>query len=654
MRMTIEELRLRNFKGVEDFALSADRADATVQGDNAAGKTTLVDAWCWLLFGKDSYGRSDFEVKTLDSSGIARHGLEHEVTAKVWLMKDDADTGYSTTLRKVYKERWTKRRGSAKAEFTGHTTDYFIDDVPIQKQQYDARVAEICDDKVWRLLTDPLEFSERLHWTDRRGILIDVCGGVSDEDVIASDRDLADLTEILERHTADERRKIVMARRRKINEELERIPVRIDEAARGKKDVESTVEDVDVALAKAREARVAAQVRVMEVESGGEAVKLRAKIAEARARVNEQVFEARRAAVNRHADLLKARDDLRLERQQLARQIDELVGQGVRARESAREIAADLHAARERRRLVDQEELVHDDETTCPTCKQPLPDEYIESAREEALASFNKRKAKLLRDLDLEIEQLAGQAGEKTGVADEADSKIAALKEMLSTIEGAVADAEAEEEKARPITLGAEDVAGDESTELKELSQQLEKLQADKRSAIDDAVSELNAITETISRLEGQRAAVKEAARVDERIDELKREERKLAAEYEELERELYLLDEFTKRKVRILEDRINANFEMARFKMFNVQVNGGLEECCEVLYDGVPYTRNLNHGARVQVGLDIVRTLQRHFGFSPPVWVDQAESITVLPTMNCQLIRLQVVGGTDQLTVII
>ena len=143
----------------------------------------------------------------------------------------------------------------------------------------------------------------------------------------------------------------------------------------------------------------------------------------------------------------------------------------------------------------------------------------------------------------------------------------------------------------------------------------------------------MRAADESVSGIESTLATIDqvEAGRV--RIKELKAEERSLAAEYEELERELYLLEQFIRSKVSMLEERINSRFELARFKMFKVLVNGGLEECCEVTYKGVPYSATLNHGARVLVGMDIVRTLQNHFGFFPPVWVD----------IGCQIIRLAV-----------
>jgi recombinational DNA repair ATPase RecF len=139
------KLSLKNFKGTRAFVLDARGGNVTVYGDNATGKTTLFDAFTWLLFDKDSQGRKDFEIKTLDASGQPMHGLEHEVEAVLQV------DGKTVTLRKVYKEKWTKKRGSAQAEFTGHTTDYFVDGVPVKKAEYDARIASICDETVFKL-----------------------------------------------------------------------------------------------------------------------------------------------------------------------------------------------------------------------------------------------------------------------------------------------------------------------------------------------------------------------------------------------------------------------------------------------------------------------------------------------------------------------
>ncbi|MGH9340099.1 MAG: AAA family ATPase, partial [Acidobacteriota bacterium] len=237
MKVTLHQLRLRNFKGVHEFTLDAAWEDVSIHGDNATGKTSLADAFHWLLFGKDSSGRANFEIKTLGADGEPEHGLDHSVEAELSL------AGKKITLKKVYKEVWKKTRGSAQKTFAGNTTEHYIDGVPVRQAEYQQAIAELCDESVFRLLTDPVQFAERLHWQERRKILLDVCGDVADEDVIASQKALADLPEILEGRTIDNHRKVIAGRRRDINRDLERLPVRIDEVTRSRPDVSAIDEN---------------------------------------------------------------------------------------------------------------------------------------------------------------------------------------------------------------------------------------------------------------------------------------------------------------------------------------------------------------------------------------------------------------------------
>ena len=110
----------------------------------------------------------------------------------------------------------------------------------------------------------------------------------------------------------------------------------------------------------------------------------------------------------------------------------------------------------------------------------------------------------------------------------------------------------------------------------------------------------------------------------------------------------MYLTEEFIRTKVRLLEDRINSKFKMARFKLFEVQVNGALAETAETMYNGVPYS-NLNNGARINVGLDIIRTLAKHYNLYPPIFIDNRESITELIDVSPQQTISLIVSEKDQ-----
>ena len=236
-QIRLQKLILRDFQG-GSFTLDCQCEDVDVFGDNGTGKTRIVSAFSWLLFDKDSLGRADFEIKNLDTQGEAAHGLEHSVEGVL----EDSDG--VVTLKKVFKEIWTKKRGSAQATFSGHTTEYFIDGVPVQKKEYTQRVNGIAgDETIFRLLTSPTAFPA-LHWQKQRELLLEVCGDITDADVIAMDSKLSPLTEIFRKRKIDDHRKVLTAKKTEINKELDKMPVRIDEVRRGLPDITGLDKDL--------------------------------------------------------------------------------------------------------------------------------------------------------------------------------------------------------------------------------------------------------------------------------------------------------------------------------------------------------------------------------------------------------------------------
>ena len=232
----LKQMKLRNFKGIKELDIDFNLLDTNVYGKNATGKTTLVDAFSWLFFNKDSSGASDFDVKTKTPDGEYLHNLEHLVEAVI-----EVD-GTETTFKKVFKEKYTKQRGSTTAAFTGHTTDYFVDDVPRKKKEYDETVNELFDSNIFSMITDPFYFNTRMKWQDRRKTLIDICGDVSDELVINSLNDLAPLQQLLNGKSVDDLRAQLKSQMKPINDELKTIPIKINEANLA---IPTEIEEVD-------------------------------------------------------------------------------------------------------------------------------------------------------------------------------------------------------------------------------------------------------------------------------------------------------------------------------------------------------------------------------------------------------------------------
>ena len=644
--MKILNLTLQNFKGIRYFSLDTQGKDVNIYGNNATGKTSLFDAYTWSLFGKDSLNRADFEIKTLQPNGEPEHGLDH--VAELILENED---GSYLSLKKVYKEVWTKKRGSATAEFTGHTTDHFIDGVPVQKKEFDAKIADIANERIFRLLSDPRYFNEVLSKQERREILFDICGDVTDDEVIVSNPRLSKLSEVVGNRTLEQHRKVIQARKSEINRELEKIPVRIDEAERNLPRIDDIAnpDALPDDIEKLREELRAKQEELAQVRAGGQVAEktkelrmIEAQIVDLknkhRQALDEKVGEKRRELLKVQNEFYRLKGDIEAKNRTIQSNESEI-----------KSLDEKMETLRRGWHIENDMVFEFEQSETCPTCGQPLPQEQLQEAREKALAQFNKAKAekleaisaegKKLKDMKAAMEEnlayvrceLEKATAELAGL----EKKEAALKEDIDAI---MRGAEPVESTAEYYQLNAK---------YRELQDEIRKIEADNSLAITAIQKEIDTLADAITALEQAAARLEARKNGLKRIEELKAEERKLAAEYEELEQQLYLTEEFIRAKVKLLEDKINSKFRMARFKLFDIQVNGQLVECCETTFNGVPYS-NLNNGARLNIGLDIINTLADHYGFAPPVWLDNAESVTdILPTKG-QQIRL-IVSAQDK-----
>jgi len=635
---------LINFKGVRDFTLDCQGQNVSIYGDNAAGKTTLFDAFNWLLFDKDSQNKKDFEIKTLDENNRAIPGLSHEVEGVL-----DLD-GRKLALRKVFTEKWTKKRGSVKPEFTGHTTDYYIDGVPKPKKEYDARIAGIADENIFKLLTSPTYFNEVLHWTERRNTLLEMCGDLTDEEVIDSSVTvgnkgmLALLNVINSGRTIDDHKKVVAARRAEINKELDRIPVRIDEATKALPDLTGIQSDrIPLELATLKQRKQQKEQEKARVESGGEVADRKRQLAEVETDLLRLQNEHQAGQYEKAGELRKRLNRGRVEVGNKETDIAKMK----RTLSFYRDEIMSLESKRDKLRTqwceVNNWKFEPRQDTICPTCGQELPENTISEAKEKALASFNLTKS-------AQLEKVSGEGKAAKIKSEQLQADIETLKtsidratEELRQInvlnEGLTANIKTIQESETPITDNP--VYTQKLQQKSNIENIIAQLQTGNREAIEKVQHEIVDLSLAIASMEGDAAKVQRHADGQRRIKELGTQERTLAAEFEKLEGEVYLCEQFVRSKVALLEQKINSRFRHARFKLFEQQVNGGLSEVCETLYNGVPYGSGLNAGHRIIVGMDIIRTLSEHYGFTAPIFVDNAESVTDLPEMEAQVIRL-------------
>lgn len=620
--MKLTQLNLQNFKGIEfgDFRFTN---NTIIRGDNATGKTTVFDALCWLLFGKDSLDRADFQIKTL-KNGEPVHNVNHMVQAA---FNNEDGTGF--TLKRIYREKYSNPRGG-EVKLTGHTTDYFINDVPSKEKEYKAFINNMINEDVFKLITNPLFFNEQYTWQNRRKLLLEMCGDVDDASVINSKDELKRLTELLNGRSVDEQRKIIASKKTAINKELDMIPVRIDEAVNCKPtplEAEQKLKD-DIATIETAIKQLDEDKSV--IVNGLDGAERTAKIRE----VKRKLADRKSQLMNEHTD-----KERRLEHEYKLSLVQLQMAESERDRYKDREYELDSQIKQEEAR-IDKLQAEFDDfnqsqfnKELCPTCGQKLP----ASKYEELQTIFNQSKAVKLEEWQALIDSAKAlkqnYIEQKEIMQVKADGMCSQIEELSNT----------KDTKQKAMNeVGEVDL--DNDVQVNDLKAELFMLELDEDNTSDDQLkridSELSELADKRSTLQTELTKYDVIRDITKRINELEQEQQRLINEKNLVDETAFLLDEFVKAKVEMLEDTINKHFTITTFKMANVLVNGSVEDCCETMVDGVPY-RSLNNAARINAGIDIINALTKFYNVTAPVFIDNAEAVTKFVNCNSQTVKL-------------
>ena len=631
--MKLTQLNLQNFKGIEfgDFRFTN---NTIIRGDNATGKTTVFDALCWLLFGKDSLDRADFQIKTL-KNGEPVHNVNHMVQAAF-----DNEDGTGFTLKRIYREKYSNPRGG-EVKLTGHTTDYFINDVPSKEKEYKAFINNMINDDVFKLITNPLFFNEQYTWQNRRKLLLEMCGDVDDASVINSKDELKRLTELLNGRSVDEQRKIIASKKTAINKELDMIPIRIDEAVNCKPtplEAEQKLKD-DIATIETAIKQLEENKSV--IVNGLDGAERTAKIRE----VKRKLADRKSQLMNEHTD-----KERRLEHEYKLSLVQLQMAESERDRYKDREYELDSQIQQEEARIeklqseFDKFNQSQFDDELCPTCGQPYPAEK----RAELEAMFNTQKATNLEEWQKLIDSAKSlkqnYIEQKEIMQVKADGMSSQIEDLSNT----------KDTKQKAMNeVGEVDL--DNDVQVNDLKAELFMLELDEDNTSDDQLkridSELSELADKRSTLQTELTKYDVIRDITKRINELEQEQQRLINEKNLVDETAFLLDEFVKAKVEMLEDTINKHFTITTFKMANVLVNGSVEDCCETMVDGVPY-RSLNNAARINAGIDIINALTKFYNVTAPVFIDNAEAVTKFINCNSQTVKLIVDETCNELRV--
>lgn len=640
MNITISKLILTNFKGIKSLEVNFN-STTNIYGENGTGKSTLFDAFTWLLFGKDSHDSKDFNIKTLDETGQAIAMVDHAVEGTI------TQDGTEITLKRLYLEKWTRRRGSEQSELTGHETLFYYNGVPLQENEYKTKIDALVNEGLFKLLTSTLFFNN-MKWQDKRQVLIQIAGTIGKSEVVAAmdKSQVTDLNEILNASKdMAEFKKEVSVRKKKLSDDLKLIPSRIDEVQRSipqginadeiQKSIiecESTIAEIDGAITD--------QVNAYKEQT------------EIVQKKQTEIFELKKKIQSIEFEITNEWRTSENERKQKHSEIQQAIQNNKRLLENERQTLANDKSYK--KSLEDKLFTLRNDwselsgkelefkpgEFICPSCKRELNPDTIAEQKGKLVENFEKEKNRRLSDIARDGETISKSITQLENKIKESELRIAELENTPTPTE----------EIYQPLPLPSTE----NNTQIIELRRQISEMELQVLSVPRLDVDGLKQQkSQTQSRLDELRRSLTVQSVIDRgnaRIKELMAEEKSLAQQISDLEKKEFAMESFDKIHMDMVEQRVNSRFKLVTFRMFSKLINGGTEPCCDCMLNGVPYS-DVNSAGKIQAGIDIINTLSSHYGVFCPIWIDNRESTNDIPETLSQIINL-IVSKDKSLTI--
>lgn len=649
MNLQLERLEIRNFKGIRE--LTVHFSDLTnITGPNESGKTSIVDAFRFLFFGKDSSDRADFNIKNTVNTELNR--LDHEVAAFFTV------DGQATSAKRIYREKWVKKRGNKNEEYAGNEQLFEWNNVPLNAGEFKAKVSAIMDETIFKLVSDPLYFNS-LKWNIRRDFLIKLAGEVSDTDIAGSNQAFQELIAQLKNKSFEEFKKEISSKRKLLKEKLEVIPTQINE------NLHNMPEEADFSTIETSISQYAQQLEGIDREISD--------VSESYKQQNSAIQETQRELYNLRSRLTAREFELKNNLQEqkekylsVKREIQSEID-GIESdiksknllllsRKSAKEdIEKRTSSLRELFAATNEKELKFgENQFECPTCKREFEAEDIAAKKSELQKNFNDDKIKALNDINATGSKLVKEA-------QECDQMISTLEKSISTLTGDLELCQEKLESFEQNVLSAGmpwnnvQAVIDNDQEYLDMKSRIAKMEESTRNAqvqnldLSDFTTRKQEINAEISKLRAGLSDRDQIQRIKNRNEELSKQQKEYAQQLADVENLEFVMADFQKAKIDTVESRVKHMFQYVSFRMFNTQVNGGVEETCETLYKGVPFP-DLNTAGKIWAGIDIINTLCRHYKVNAPIFLDNRESVTDIPYTDSQVINLKV--GGSQLTV--
>lgn len=674
----ITKLEIHNFKGVSNLLIEFNQLRPTIiSGRNGTGKTTIADAYTWLLWGMNSEDQqtANFGIKPNDENGNVRLDLDPEVEG--WFRIVDSATGEMTEMRlkRRWKSVWRTKSGEVEPEFVRNKGEYFIDDIPVKEAEYKAAVESIIPPEIFKCITNPYYFP-RLRWQDKREILLKMTGDVTLGDVARRAPEFEALLADLSGKTLDDYIKIHTTQITRINSELAKIPVRIQEAER------ATPQAPDYAALEAEKTELEARARELEkmASNANEAERARTKeqseiLQQIREKQSEQAREVGIAESNEqsrvreaNAERNKIAAELQQARNAVADRIADIDSRGYALRkkvDTLNEHIADLKRQQDdlRKEWYRENEKQYSAGATlnCPitgaACQDPATCAAHAQSWQDALKAFNETQTAKKNAITEKGRKLGAEIADKQAEVAKADKELQDLRAERQSLTSAPAPkvAELEAKLAKTTAATVESIKPESLPRWVELQNEIAQLNDKLKEAPaaedqTDIMSELRRTNNRIMAIGSELGVKTTIEQQAKRIKELQESEQTLLQERATAQKKLATADRLTKERMTAVEERVNKLFTLVRFQMFEPTATTGDEKPGCTCWVGEAKYGDKNKAGKVNAGLDIINAFCRYHGVRAPIFIDNAESVNDFIPTESQLVLLKV--STDNLTI--
>ena len=637
MNLKIKKIELTDFKGVRNA--SYEFGDKTkISAENGAGKTTISDAFYWLFADKNYSLASNPNIRPND-------GRECTPTVIAELEID----GKPVTVAKMQKCTVKKSRAGGN-DTVSLSNSYEVNSVEYGERDFKNKMNEYgVDFDKFLQLSHPDVFvagmNEKKAREQMRNTLFEMTGTISDLEIAKMSTETSDVAELFQNYTKEEIEAMQNATLRKIKENYGKE----GEILRAKiEGLESAKVDIDVAeyelgkravieLIKSNKAKQEDNSKLFEEKqklSDG-ILELQLELNDLQRKANEENFAEREELNRKILDkkfLVRKTKDTILETKQMIG----FTNQNIDTLKQNLSVARnDWKSANER--VFDENSLI------CSYCGQEYPIEKKEQLREDfeshkaeelkRATDFGNKTKEMLDNEKKRLEELEKELPEHEQSLKMLNSVIADLEKQLSELPQVIDISEREDFKAIKEQIAEKEKAMQSSNSANEIRSQLK--------------AELEELQEQYNEFERQIAKASNNVEIDEQILELREKQGEYEQSKADCEKILYQLSLVSRKKNELLTEEINKHFKIVKWQLFNYQKNGGYVDCCIPLIDGRQFGTSTNKGREILAKLNIISGLQKFFGQSYPVFLDNAESLSEQTTkridMDCQLVMMSV-----------